>query len=166
MKLQTTDCPYSCKRAALYWRKAREYCLCSSKLKKGEQENPTVSWDSEWSIPVPSTTELLAKEFPLSFQEGLGLQYQPYSTRMIQKKSQTLQFHFHKVIASTGIISSSFISSFCFWFIFLQICAGLCFPSNRYRYIYNLYPKTHRGDFSVSPLLPQRWTEKADLNQI
>lgn len=61
--------------------------LCSSKLKKGEQASP----DREWSsIPVTSTTHLRAKELPLSFQEGLGLQYQLYLTGIIQKKSQKL----------------------------------------------------------------------------
>lgn len=56
--------------------------------------------------------------------------------------SKTLQFHFHKVTASTGIISSSFPSSFCFWFIFLQTSSGLYSLSNRYL---QFIPKNPQG---------------------
>lgn len=70
----------ACKRATWHWRNPRLY-WCTA---VGRQKHRRILQHPEGDrrIPVPSTTELLAKELPLSFYQGLGLQYQLYSVRM------------------------------------------------------------------------------------
>lgn len=48
----------------------------------------------------------------------------------------------------TGIISSSFPSCFCFWFIFLQTCSGLCFLSKIQAYLQFISKNTQGRFFS------------------